>query len=101
MNNFRFYVEELKRAFMRSNNHVTIDGNITHEDEQHEYIVPKKASEVKEMRERKRPRVVSISRTSPAYDYFMTEFRGNKLSCDDYGNVLVPESDYFTSHKTR
>ena len=101
MNNFKFYVQELKRTFMRSNNHVTIDENLGRDNEEREYIVPKKASDVKKKRERSRPHVVSISRTSPAYDYFMTEFRGDKLSCDDYGNVLVPESDYYTSSKTR
>ena len=101
MNNFKFYVQELKRTFMRSNNHVTIDENLGRDNEEREYRVPKKASDVKKKREKRRPRVVSISRTSPAYDYFMTEFRGDKLSCDDYGNVLVPESDYYTSSKTR
>ena len=54
MNNFKFYVQELKRTFMRSSNHVTIDENLGHEDEQHEYIVPKKASDVKKKREKRR-----------------------------------------------
>ena len=100
MNNFKFYVQELKRTFMRSNNHVTIDENLGRDNEEREYIVPKKASDVKKERSRKQL-VISVSRSSPAYDFFMTEFRGNRLSCDEDGNVLVPESDYFSSHKTR
>ena len=94
MNNFKFYVQELKKVLMASNKH---ENNSEH----HEYLVPKKASDVKKERSSKKPLVISVSRSSPAYDFFMTEFRGNRLSCDEDGNVLVPESDYFSSHKTR
>jgi hypothetical protein len=93
MNNFKFYVQELKKVLMASNKH-------ENNNEHHEYLVPKKASDVKKERSRKQL-VISVSRSSPAYDFFMTEFRGNRLSCDEDGNVLVPESDYFSSHKTR
>lgn len=101
MNNFKFYVQELKKIFM--NNHDYMIDTLNEAKKDHEkpkYLVPEKASVVKARRD-ERPRVISIGRSSPAYDYFITEFRGNKLSEDGYGNVLVPGNDYYASSKTR
>ena len=105
MNNFKFYVQELRKAFTIFNDY-TIDQALTSDNDLNhsEYLVPEEASKVKERRKKERKsrsHVIMVHRNSDAYDFFITEFRGNKLSEDEYGNVLVPESDYYTSHKTR
>ncbi len=105
MNNFKVYVQELRKAFSMFNDY-TLDQFITSEDDMNhaEYLIPEKASKVRERRKKERKsrsHVIMVHRNSDAYDFFITEFRGNKLSEDEFGNVLVPESDYYTSHKTR
>ncbi len=84
-------------------NDYTIDNIVESNNDTHQqtYLIPQKASEVKEKRRKSKVHVVMVHRNSDAYDYFITEFRGNKLSIDDYGNVLVPESDYYASHKSK
>ena len=101
MNNFKFYVQELKKIFS-VNNDYTIDSIITSDNDvsRHEFLVPQKVSEVKEKR-RLKSRVIMVHRNSDAYDFFITEYRGNRMSEDDFGNVLVPENDYYASSKTR
>ncbi len=101
MNNFKFYVQELRKIFMNNHDYMidALDESIN-DHETPKYLIPEKVSVVKARRARK-PLVISVGRSSPAYDYFITEFRGNKLSEDGYGNVLVPENDYYASSKTR
>ena len=101
MNNFKFFVQELRKAFNAYNDYtldsiVVSDNDLNHS----EYLIPEKVSDVKERRARAN-RVVMVHRNSSAYDFFHTEYRENRFSEDSYGNVLVPENDYFGSHKTR
>ena len=101
MNNFKFYVQELKKMFSMYNDYM-VDSIITSDDNKHvDYLIPEKVSDVKRKRERKRPYTIIVTRSSPAYDYFNVEFRENRMSEDEYGNFLVPENDYYVSHKTR
>ena len=99
MNNFKFYVQELRKLFRDNHN---LDYTLVDEEENKtvNYLIPVKASSVKERRENKR-RVVTVHRSSDAYGFFVNEYRGNKLSEDSFGNILVPESDYYATHKTR
>ena len=101
MNNFKFYVQELRKMFSKYNDY-TIDSIITSDSDNrnYEYLIPEKVSDVKKKREKK-ARVVTVHRNSSAYGFFQTEYRENKMSEDFFGNYLVPESDYFSSSKTR
>ena len=101
MNNFKFYVQELRKMFSMYNDY-TIDSIITSDSDNihREYLIPEKVSEVKKKRARKAG-VVTVHRNSSAYEFFNTEYRENRMSEDFYGNFLVPESDYFSSSKTR
>ena len=91
-------MQELKKLFNDDRN--LNDSLFDEEDKKVNYLIPVKASSVKERRENKR-HVVTVRRTSEAYGFFANEYRGNRLSEDGFGNILVPESDYYATHKTR
>ena len=99
MNNFRFYVQEIKKLLGINTDYSIgniFDGEI---EPKPKYLVPVKVSSMKKKSDRKS--VVMVHRNSSAYDYFQAEYRQNRMSQDGYGNVLVPENDYFLSHKSR
>ena len=72
MNNFKFYVQELRKMFSMYNDYtidsiMSVDNDINHQ----EYLVPEKVSDVKKKGERKRPYTIRVTRSSPAYDFFL------------------------------
>ena len=103
MNNFKFYVQELKKIFSSYDAYTLDNIVISDSDLRHsEYLIPTKVSEIKEKRnKRSRIGTIRVTRSSSAYDYFKAEYRENRISEDVYGNFLVPENDYYGSHKTR